>query len=84
MTANLIVFPASQFLKTGRNEGKVKAAKGSSECPQGRKTYLGALQMYVEKKTASRGRDLISKRERMRFRKMVYRIKRHSAILNLS
>lgn len=40
--------------------------------------------MYVEKKTASRGRDLINKRERMRFRKMVYRIKCHSAILNLS
>lgn len=64
MTANLTAFPAFSIPETGRNKEKVKVAKVSSQCPQGRKIYFGVLQIYVEKKMASRECDLINKRER--------------------
>lgn len=64
MTANLTAFLAFSMPETGRNKEKVQVARVSSECPQGRKTHFRVLQIYVENKMASRGSDLINKRER--------------------
>lgn len=84
MTAHLTAFPVFSLPETDKNKEKVKVAKVSSECPQGRKTYFRVLKnIYVERKMESGEVISLIKKKGLRFRDYL-RLKRHSAILNLS